>query len=332
MKVLNSLIVVMLDNHLWTARKKLRPEDLKTAAGTLPPDTLASLGSKKVCDPKKIAIFSALKKRAERVCESVGVRFIGGYAIPEDRIPDVVSELQCIEAEAAQAKKTFLADYQANIDLWVAENTEWKDIILNAVESAEHVSRQIRFGHQAFRIGAVDEDKTEANEGLENSLSGLGDRLIFEVSRDARKLWENSLQGRDQVTQKALRPVRTILEKLRGLSFLDTRIKPMIQRIEQSLSSLPSKGAIADKDFDLLAGLVLQLADPKGMQITVGSVAPTVPAQEVCEEEEIAIDSPSEPETIESQVDEEESVEEEIMVIPEPEYQQESQAQVFSLF
>ena len=292
MEILKSLVVVMLDNHLWTARKKLRPEDLKAAAASnLPPETLASLGSKKVCDPNELKGFASLKKRAERACETVGVRFLGGYAVPSDKLDGLLGELRAIEAEAAEEKRQFLIRYDSVIQQWIAENDEWREIILRAVEPASHVSRQIRFGHQAFRIGAAGDEGAESNEGLEEEISGLGDRLIYEISRDANRLWEVSLQGRDKVTQKALRPLRAILAKLQGLVFLDTRIRPMIRRIEAGLAALPKSGNIEGQDLNLLAGLVLQLADPKGMRKVVGSI-PTAP--EETEAEEIA--SPELPE------------------------------------
>ena len=58
---LDKVVCVSLDTHIWTARKKLRPEDLPLAAGTLPPEEVASLGSKRVFDPKKIADVQQLK-------------------------------------------------------------------------------------------------------------------------------------------------------------------------------------------------------------------------------------------------------------------------------
>ena len=45
--VLDHLVVVNLDIHIWTARKKLVPLDLGGAE--LPPEDLASLGSKRIC-------------------------------------------------------------------------------------------------------------------------------------------------------------------------------------------------------------------------------------------------------------------------------------------
>lgn len=313
METLNKLVVVMLDIHLWTARKKLRAEDLK-AAGELPPETLASLGSKRVCDPKKLAPFSALKRRAERTCESVGVRFLGGYAIPEERLNEVVNDLKEIEAEAHRAKAAFLADYQDTVDQWVATNAAWGEIILRAVEPASRVAAQIRFGHQAFRIGAAADDGAEGNDGLSEAVAGLGDRLIYEISRDAQALWDASLQGRDEVTQRALRPLKAIQRKLDGLTFIDSRINGLILRIEQGLEALPKAGIIKGQDLNLLAGLVLQLADRKGLLSGSFDQVTETPEEQDQEPDDL-FSSHEDSSTLDEEV---ENDPEDIEVIPEP--------------
>ena len=53
-KVLGSLLALHLEVNIWTARKKLSPEDFDGAK--LPPDDLASLGSKRVCDPEDLNV------------------------------------------------------------------------------------------------------------------------------------------------------------------------------------------------------------------------------------------------------------------------------------
>ena len=83
-KVLQGLVLVHLSFSVWSGKKKLRPEDLKGA--NLPPDKLASLGSKRIFDPDALKVFATLKRQAERACEEVGVRFLGGYAIPEEKL------------------------------------------------------------------------------------------------------------------------------------------------------------------------------------------------------------------------------------------------------
>ena len=62
--VLDYLLVVNLD--IWTARKKLVPLDLGGAE--LPPEDLASLGSKRVCNPEDLRSFTTLKARAVSLC------------------------------------------------------------------------------------------------------------------------------------------------------------------------------------------------------------------------------------------------------------------------
>ncbi len=47
--VLQQLLVVNLDVHIWSARKKLTAVDLSDT--NLPPEELASLGSKRICNP-----------------------------------------------------------------------------------------------------------------------------------------------------------------------------------------------------------------------------------------------------------------------------------------
>ena len=56
--VLKHLTILRLDVNIWSARKKLTPADFGTL--DLPPEKLASLGSKKVCNPEDLRIFSTL--------------------------------------------------------------------------------------------------------------------------------------------------------------------------------------------------------------------------------------------------------------------------------
>ena len=78
--ILDQVILVRVDASIYGARKKLRIEDLQLASGSvIPPNDLASRGSKKLVDPDRLAVFNRLKKEVERVCLQYGTRFMGGY-------------------------------------------------------------------------------------------------------------------------------------------------------------------------------------------------------------------------------------------------------------
>ncbi len=81
--ILDKVVLVKVEANIYGARKKLKKEDLVLADGSkLPPEDLASLGSKRLLDPDQLTVFNRLKKEAERICLRVGTRFLGGFMIP----------------------------------------------------------------------------------------------------------------------------------------------------------------------------------------------------------------------------------------------------------
>ena len=61
-KVLDNLLALNLNVSLWSARKKMVLEDFGGAE--LPPEDLASLGSKRIADPNSLKVSPHLKARA----------------------------------------------------------------------------------------------------------------------------------------------------------------------------------------------------------------------------------------------------------------------------
>src|SRR5699024_5995020 len=139
---IESIVCVALDVHLWTGRKQLTQKDLrKVDVADLPPEDLASLGSKKICDPKLVNQFEAMKMAAKRTILEAAYRFWGIYALPEDKVEDVVRQLADIRQEFNDCKAKFIADYDRSIDQWVNAHPEWASIIRSAVTPVGEVER-----------------------------------------------------------------------------------------------------------------------------------------------------------------------------------------------
>ena len=199
MQVLDRLVAVNLDVRIWSGRKKLTAEDLSLGAD-VPPEDLVSLGSKRVCDPESIKVFHRLKKQAERVCLTGGMRFLGGYAIPEDRTETVAAELDALGETFAQERATFVAGYGQAIEDWIALHPQWEAAIRKAVDPASVVESRLGFGYQLYRIAPAE------NAGnLAEQVEGLGDTLFGEVARIAREL-DKSFVGKDALSQRACPP------------------------------------------------------------------------------------------------------------------------------
>ena len=85
-RILDNLLALNLDISLWSARRKMSAEDLGGAE--LPPEDLASLGSKRIADPESLRIFGTLKARAFNFLDRHGVRFMSCLLYTSDAADD----------------------------------------------------------------------------------------------------------------------------------------------------------------------------------------------------------------------------------------------------
>lgn len=256
--VLDNLVALNLDVKIWTARKKLMPSDFSGAE--LPPEELASLGSKKVCDPKELRIFGTLKARAVNLLDRIGVRFLGGWGIPEDKADDIVTELTAIREDFMAAKEQFLNRYDEAVCDWISQHPGWESLIGGSSVSADYVRSRLDFRWQFFKLVPPTDDAVGL--GLQDEMQELGSVLFDEVGKAAGDTWKRCFEGKDKVTHKALSPLRSIHGKLSGLSFVEPRVVPVVDLLETAFSRMPKRGYIKGSELIMLQGVVSLLRDP----------------------------------------------------------------------
>ena len=262
-KVLDSLLALNLTITLWSARRKMTLSDFGNAE--LPPEDLASLGSKRIADPDSLKIFSTLKARAFNYLDRHGVRFMSGWAIPEDKAGDVITELISIRDNFFREKEAFLADYDQSIENWINKHTKWAGIIRESTVGSEYVRSRFSFAWQLYRVAPLTEHRERnavLESGLQEEVEGLAGTLFREISASADEIWKNVYMGRDSVTHKALSPLRTLQNKLAGLPFIEPHVAPVAQLIQTGINAVPPKGNITGKDLLMLQGIVSMLRDP----------------------------------------------------------------------
>lgn len=258
--ILDELVAINLDISLWSARRKMTPEDFGGAE--LPPEELATLGSKRIADPQSLKIFNTLKARAFSYLDRHGVRFMCGWAIPETKAGIIVDELVKIRDEFFAAKAAFLSDYEENLRSWIEKHQEWSGIIRNSTVSSDYVRARLGFRWQVYKVAPLMQHESQnavAEAGLAEEVTGLASTLFEEVSQLANEIWKKVYMGRTEVSHKALSPLRTLKEKLTGLSFIEPHVAPVAEIIEAAINRMPPKGSITGTDLLLLQGLVCLL-------------------------------------------------------------------------
>lgn len=276
-KLFKHLMVLNLDVSIWTARKKLSPSDF--AGAKLPPEDLASLGSKKICNPEDLRIFGTLKSRAVNMLNRIGVRFIGGWGIPEDSADSIIKELKTIHDEFMDAKHKFLASYDESVQTWINQHPEWANIIKNSIVDVGYVSSRIGFKWQLFQL--VPPKKRFIHDGLKDEVSKLGNTLYGEIAKSAEDAWNKCYSGKDKVSHKAISPLRSIYEKLNGLSFVEPSAAPIASILKTAFDQIPKRGFIQGPDLLMLQGVLALLRDPEtlvehGKSIIQGSTPETI--------------------------------------------------------
>jgi len=261
-QILDCLMAINLDVTIWTARRKLTPADFGDAE--LPPEDLASLGSKRICNPEDLRIFGTLKARAVNLLDRHGVRFLGGWGIPAGKAERLVDELGQIQSDFNAAKADFLARYDQAVQEWISRHSGWEQLIAGSTVSADYVQSRLGFKWQVYRIMQPGTD-TPVDKGLREEMHGLGATLFGEVAKSASEAWHKSFAGKTQVTHKALSPLRTIQQKLAGLTFVEPRVAPVADLIQTAFVSLPRRGMIQGGHLLMLQGLVALLRDPQAL-------------------------------------------------------------------
>jgi len=259
--VLSRLVVVQLDTRIWSARKKLTPLDLGGA--DLPPEDLASLGSKRICNPEDLKSFSTLKARAVTLLEKHGIRFLSGFAVPEDKLDDINVELEAIQLEFDRSKEDFLQRYDQSVQEWISRHPQWSGIIANSTVSESHVRSKLGFRWQMFRVITPKHGAPDSMPGsLCEDVGNLGAALFDETAKAAADTWKNCYMGKTEITRKALSPLKSIYEKLMGLTFVEPRVAPVAELIATSFTYVPKRGPINGGVLLILQGLVSLLRNP----------------------------------------------------------------------
>ena len=264
--VLKSILAVNLDVNIWSARRKLQPGDF--VHSELPPEKLASLGSKRICNPSDLKVFSTLKARAVSVLDKSGVRFLGGWAIPEAKAAEIVNGLDLVAEEFKHAKDKFIKNYDQAVQNWIKENPGWEKIIATSVVNADYVASRIAFNWQVFKVvNPTGRKKALLETGLQSEVSNLGGTLFDEVARIAQEAFKRSFSGKSMVTRKALSPLKGIQQKLADLSFIEPKVAPVVSLIENAISRIPGRGAIQGPDLLMLQGLLTMISAPASMAL-----------------------------------------------------------------
>lgn len=258
--IIGRIIVIVPRFTQWTGTRAMHEGDYAIGAGgQLPPRNVAkSLGLKAIIDTRELRVFDRLKHKVEVLLDGCGVKYLSGWAIPDNKADEVFKALDELVGRYEMEKAGFLNRYDTLVKEWAEKNPSFSKEIMEGKLDVNAVSERISAGYESFRLQPVTPEKAPV---LAQSIGGLASELIASVTRTARTFFKESFLEKSRANRKTVNAVLKIRQKLQGLAFLSSSILPVIAFIDKVISDMPSGGYFTGEPFWKLAALVKTLGD-----------------------------------------------------------------------
>jgi hypothetical protein len=257
-QLLETMVLVNIEINVWSAKRKMVPEDF--GGVDLPPEKLASLGSKNIFDPTAIEPLTRIRGTAHAFLRRHGIRFGSGFIVSEDRLFEISETLEELRKEFDALRDSFLQDYDRGVQDWIndTENRDWRHIIAGSVVDRDYVADKIRYRWHALKV-----QPAGASDFLTDTAE-IPSLLWDEIAAEAKALLKSTCaEGREKGFQKSLNPFRAIRNKLESLSFVDSRAAAIADGIDAVLSGIPAGESFGATHMDSLRQLARNLSEPK---------------------------------------------------------------------
>jgi len=263
--VLDRVDIVTIAVGKSTGRRKLKVEDMVLGAGSqLPPQELATLGSKQTVSREILKVWEKHEARMRNAVAAVGVQILNGsFAVAKEMIPGLRGQLQAIKEEALKWRDAELPRiFDQEQDMWFQKHAQWAHILRPAAPTLQEMQVSMRMGYSV--ITNVTAHSEHAGD-LHEEVSDLGDRLLHSVA-DSAETFFREMEKRPEKTvgrAAAVSFLTNARRKLASLEFLDPAAGPAVKLIDEHLLAIPDKGRWLDGAmYWQLRAAVLLLCDP----------------------------------------------------------------------
>lgn len=159
--IIGRIVVIVPRFTQWTGTRAMHEGDYTIGTGgQLPPkEVTKSLGLKAIIDTQELRVFDRIKHKAEVLLEGCGVKYLSGWAIPEDKADEVFKSLDALVAQYSMEKADFLSRYDALVKDWADKNPSFSKEIMEGKLDVNAVSDRINAGYETFRLQPVSAEK-----------------------------------------------------------------------------------------------------------------------------------------------------------------------------
>lgn len=261
--VSDHIALVAVELRSWGGTVSVDERNLPQDLNRLP-KALAKAEEIRLIPPERLKGYDTFRKSIERYLDKLGIPLFGLRAIP---VQDLVQVHADLDARAAEFQSNIRAPIAAKLPDWYAQQEaafpEYQELLrASQVEPAKIIER-FQFRYRSLKVAAPSSDPNDP--ASQSYLAELGEALgtlLRTVADRADALWIESFRGKSEIQQATLKPVKALIQKLRGFAMIDLRLMSTVKALESAIAGLPASGRLSAGETTMVAGIVRLLADP----------------------------------------------------------------------
>jgi hypothetical protein len=198
-----------------------------------------------------------LRMKVQRAMIGLGTRFLNGWLIPDENIERTKDLLGEIKVEYEEWVAPFLEKLEPMIEETCGRFPEWESVIRANAPLRDKVADRMRLRFPHFRISA---QSIQDSQDAIAEVDALPCTIAEEIASLVKTSW-TEIKG-ETCAQRFRSVLGTVKQKARGLSFLEPKLRTLVDLIDDVLGQLPRDGAITGRELALVKGLRDLLLNP----------------------------------------------------------------------
>lgn len=244
-----SIIIFAPDIQIYRGSRQITkamfPEELRKE---LPPESIASLGKLLTLEPEAVNPLVAIRQRVYRTLAAAGTPYFGGFGVGPKLAPRIAEKLAELKKEFLDEKTKLLSSYNAKLQGMVLANPKWGQYISDLAGTSTDVESATSFRVLKYKAEIVelpgDNDAEIEARGLPAKIAGEADSVLRDFLTECL--------GKEKVTQRGLKVLRQVSEKLADLCFLDGSLVPRATMFANMVEAMPLSGPLSGGELEHL--------------------------------------------------------------------------------
>ncbi len=197
--------------------------------------------------------------------------FLNGFAVPTDKVDELISQLDKIAVQMETEKRDFINGYDVSVTEWVDKNPDYAQTIRDNSLPKVVVEQRIDFDYQIFKINPVNDEQAQK---LSTMASGLGNELLEEIVSEANEFFHKNINARTSCQASTKKTLLRLRNKVDGLSFLDSKFLSVVLLLDDTLKGYDAvtKKLEGGLFYQLMAAILVLSSKNKIQEYAEGSI------------------------------------------------------------